>query len=81
MVLPNHIEQAEKWGMPEDDTHYRTCPSCLEEVPAEDIIDCDFCGEECCPLCRVESVGLQFCSPECAISKLEGRLKEAEQAI
>ena len=77
MVLPNHIAEAERNGMPEYLPERRNCPACGEDVLAEIIEECATCGRECCTKCCVwvDNVALMFCSSDCAIKELETMVK------
>ena len=80
MVLPNHIAEAERNGMPEDKPVFANCPQCDRNVNEEIIVRCDVCGRVHCMKCRtkVKSLAVWFCSPKCAIKKLVELLEEAE---
>ena len=81
MVLPHHIEEAERIGMPRDKIGLvlqfcRQCDKKLTDNPDK----CDECGRETCPKCwyYIPDIGLKFCGKECAITKLLKLLAAAE---
>ena len=80
MVLPNHIQEAERIGMPEDKIEIVRCRQCDAKRKDEDIDKCDECGRECCPRCWywIPDIALRFCCKECAITRLLKLLAAAE---
>ena len=84
MVLPNHIKDAEIYGMPEDKIEIVRCRQCnaKRNYPSHDdeIDKCDECGRECCPRCWywIPDIALRFCCKECAITRLLKLLAAAE---
>ena len=81
MVNPAHIEEAEKFGMPEVKPEIRRCRQCDKKRTDEEIDTCDECGRECCPKCWfwIPSIALRFCGKNCAIAKLLKLLEIAER--
>ena len=79
MVLPNHIEQAERIGMPEDKVEVHRCRQCDAKV-IEWNDKCDECKKECCPECWVwiPDIGFKFCCESCARTRLLKLLAAAE---
>ena len=81
MVLPNHIADAERNGMPECENKIFLCPQCGRKVTVAE--KCDACGRKCCPKCWfwIPSIALRFCGKECAITKLLKLLEIAERIV
>lgn len=81
MVQPNHIEEAERIGMPEDKIEIVRCRQCDAKRKDDDIDKCDECDRECCPKCwyYISDIGLKFCGKECAITKLLKLLEITER--
>jgi len=65
MVLPNHIEEAERIGMPAHESVKVEC-DCMRSTREEDVKKCTFCGRKVCPRCwRINDHILEyFCSVE-----------------
>jgi len=80
MVQPNHIKNAEIYGMPEDKIEIVRCRQCDAKRKDEDIDKCDECKRECCPRCWlwIPDVALRFCSESCARIRLLKLLAAAE---
>ena len=80
MVLPNHIEEAERIGVPEDKIEIVRCRQCDAKRKGDEIDKCDSCGRECCNKCwyYIPDIALKFCGKECAITKLLKLLAAAE---
>jgi len=80
MVLPNHIREAERIGMPEDKPEFLRCQQCDKLRTDEKVDNCDECGRECCPKCwyYISDIGLKFCGKDCAITRILKLLAAAE---
>jgi hypothetical protein len=81
MVLPNHIQDAERFGMPEDKIEIVHCRQCGKTIDTDEIQTCDSCHRSCCSKCChwIPSIALRFCGKECAITKLLKLLEIAER--
>lgn len=54
MVRPDHIEEAERIGMPEDEPEMIECAWCERPCNKDDIVKCEVCGKYLCEKCRID---------------------------
>jgi hypothetical protein len=65
MVDPGHIQEAERFGMPEVQPMLESCLQCWALV--YEVLRCEQCGRRCCEHCRVyvKEYLETFCSEGC----------------
>ncbi len=54
MIKPDHIEEAERFGLPENKLELIECAWCERPCNEDDIVKCEVCGKYLCEDCRVD---------------------------